>query len=238
MDAGMNVCRVLAFAVAIAASVQCIGWSGVPTTNEVDAVFADTIFSTNRVESYNRFEAMRKKASELAMHLYTLKNSVSENDIKRHVIFKILAMPIPYDIPYTRYCFEKKAELLTGNASLFEPVFDEDMARFVLGKAALVKLRPAEAYLKLREKAISQDKAFGLHPEFGITYGLGSYPARNWGPNAKKAQLLLHKCLVWNDSVALYRKHLVEFVAKMLDRLWKKMPPEERRLKIEPKFLC
>ena len=93
----MNVCRVLAFAVAIAASVQCIGWSGVPTTNEVDAVFADTIFSTNRVESYNRFEAMRKKASELAMHLYTLKNSVSENDIKRHVIFKILAMPIPYE---------------------------------------------------------------------------------------------------------------------------------------------
>lgn len=191
-------------------------WGGEgPCTNDIDRLFVG-IGSTNVLALADSLHAVATN-----MHDLTEMRACA---LKRHALEKIVDIPVSTNTFGMSYLLQTKAELLECAEWCLEMHLGEDDVRTILASASSYARLSTNDLERLRREASRRDE---------ILYG-----RRTWGKNGTRRKNMdewrytRFLVLQWNESAEKYRRRLVAFAVRTLERAWADVPEAERRRRI------
>lgn len=192
-------------------------WGGEgPCTNDIDRLFVG-IGSTNILALADSLHAVATNMHDLT--------EMRANALRRYALGKLLDIPDSTNTFGSSYIMRRKGEFVEHSESILKMRYVEDDVRTILASASSYARLSTNDLERLRVEALKRDEILYGRRTWGVVGGVRRKNMDEW----RYTRFLV---LQWNESAEKYRRRLVAFAVRTLERVWADVPEAERRRRI------
>ena len=150
--------------------------------------------------------------------------------LSRHYMVRLVSFNVATNMINAPACLREKGKMIENACEAFSWFLGEDDIRNLLEHLSLVDHCSTNHIVVLMESAKDDDEKLGfLRQRPGRRRAYSGAPS----PNAGKVIAERRRLRAWNDAVDRYRANLIEVSRRQLDEMWRAVPQDDRKRKID-----